>query len=265
MSSLTSEWQLKTSENSIKYIVDINNFDKKVKTFRPGREIYSKDFMIGRSTFYILIYPGGETADSKDYVGIFLFNNSDWRLRATVSISIQNMSFSKKMDQRYFQSKSGFGLSEFAHHGRCNRGDLLTDDGVLQLEVNVELVEEEVVQSRDLTQENILKRFEKLEVTVHESARKINELTFMIQDLKNSNPQPSRPKVECPVCMELARPPMRLKQCGQGHIICDTCHSRSKKAAGGYGEATFNPDCCHTCRMVITGRPTALERILGLS
>jgi len=265
MSSLTSEWQLKSSENSIKYIIDIENFDKKIKTFRPGRDIYSKAFMVGRSTFYISIFPGGETANTKDYVGIFLRNNSDWRVRANVSISVQNKSFSKKMDT-LFQSKSGFGFPEFAPHGRCNRGDLLTDDGILQLEVNVELLEEEVVQSRDLTQENIFKRFDKLEDTVHENARQIHELKVMIQDLKNSKPpQPSQPKVECPVCMELARPPMRLKQCGQGHTICDTCHSRSKKAAGGFGDATFDPDRCHTCRMVITGRPAALERILGLS
>jgi len=265
MSSLTSEWQLKSSENSIKYIIDIENFDKKIKTFRPGRGIYSKEFMVGRSTFYISIYPGGETAKSKGYVSIGLVNNSDWRLRANASISVQNKSISKKMDGRFFQPNSGFGFPEFAPHGRCYRGDLLDDDGILTLEVNVELLEEEVVQSRDLTQENILKRIEKLEDTVHESARNINELKIMIQDLQNSKPQPSQPKVECPVCMELARPPMRLKQCGQGHIICDTCHSRSKKAAGGYGEETFNPDRCHTCRMVITGRPAALERILGLS
>ena len=42
MSGLTDEWLLKISENCIKYVIDIDNFDKKIKTFRPGREIHSK-------------------------------------------------------------------------------------------------------------------------------------------------------------------------------------------------------------------------------
>merc|ERR1719347_690811 len=50
----------------------------------------------------------------------------------------------------------------------------------------------------------------------------------MIQDLtlavsKIQKPEPSQPRppldVECPVCMEVARPPMRLRQCGMGHIV----------------------------------------------
>eukprot|EP00091_Calanus_sinicus_P013634 TRINITY_DN30232_c0_g1_i1.p1 TRINITY_DN30232_c0_g1~~TRINITY_DN30232_c0_g1_i1.p1 ORF type:complete len:117 (-),score=26.19 TRINITY_DN30232_c0_g1_i1:170-496(-) len=59
MSSLTDEWYLKTQDNCIKYIMDIRNFDRKVKTFRVGREIHSKRFKIGSATFNIEIFPGG--------------------------------------------------------------------------------------------------------------------------------------------------------------------------------------------------------------
>ena len=31
------------------------------------------------------------------------------------------------------------------------------------------------------------------------------------------------PELECPICVESLRPPMRLVQCGAGHIMCDTC------------------------------------------
>ena len=58
MTSLIEEWQLKTGENSIKYIIDIEKFDKKVKTFRTGKSICSKKFKVGGSTFSISIYPG---------------------------------------------------------------------------------------------------------------------------------------------------------------------------------------------------------------
>ena len=32
-------------------------------------------------------------------------------------------------------------------------------------------------------------------------------------------------RLECPVCLEEVRPPMWLRQCGEGHITCDTCSS----------------------------------------
>ena len=82
MSGLTDEWQLKTGKNCIKYIIDIDKFDKKIKTFRPGREIHSKNFKIGRSTFGIDIYPAGKTSDNIGSVSIFLMNRSDWRVKA---------------------------------------------------------------------------------------------------------------------------------------------------------------------------------------
>ena len=31
------------------------------------------------------------------------------------------------------------------------------------------------------------------------------------------------PELECPICVESLRPPMRLVQCGAGHIMCDSC------------------------------------------
>jgi hypothetical protein len=52
--------------------------------------------------------------------------------------------------------------------------------------------------------------------------------------------------------MEEARPPMRLQQCEQGHILCDSC---MRGVAG----------VCPSCRgPLILSRPVALERQLGL-
>ena len=36
--------------------------------------------------------------------------------------------------------------------------------------------------------------------------------------------QPSAP--ECPVCRESMAPPMRIFQCGTGHLVCATCRPR---------------------------------------
>ena len=53
-----------------------------------------------------------------------------------------------------------------------------------------------------------------------QNARQTNELKKMVQDLtltvsKIAKPEPEPPQVECPVCMEVVGPPIRLKQCGK--------------------------------------------------
>merc|ERR1719187_85351 len=59
----------------------------------------------------------------------------------------------------------------------------------------------------------------------------IQELTLTVSKIPKPEPLQPRPSldVECPVCMEVARPPMRLKQCGKGHIICDSCYARGEE------------------------------------
>jgi len=295
MSALTDEWQLKINENSIKYIIDINNFDKKIKTFRTGREIYSKDFKIGRSTTRVQIYPRGDSAKNKNYVSAFLQNRSTWRIKAKAKFSIHNSNVELSTEENYFQGDGSaddtWGFPQLIPHARCKRTDLLTSNGTLTLQVDVELLEEEVIAARDLTHENAIEKLEHLEQTVFhmkETIQKtntnnqsqINELKNMIRSLSlrlpdtSYQPKPSMQleQLECPVCMEVARPPMRLKQCGQGHIICDSCHGKAEVEANAQreedeGAIGGNPDLdlCHTCRGVITGRPSALERILGLS
>jgi len=46
---------------------------------------------------------------------------------------------------------AALGFWEFIPHHRCARNDLLTADGQLELMIDVELLEEEVLSSKDLT------------------------------------------------------------------------------------------------------------------
>jgi len=68
--------------------------------------------------------------------------------------------------------------------------------------------------------------------------------------------------LECPMCTEEARPPMRLRQCREGHVICDGCFARDEQAREREGRERNQ---CGVCREPITGRPTALETFLGLN
>ena len=58
---------------------------------------------------------------------------------------------------------------------------------------------------------------------------------------------------ECPVCLEVAWPPVKIYQCMQGHIICDTC-----KAHPQMGN-------CPICRQLLSqksmSRNLALENL----
>merc|ERR1719334_2750463 len=88
-----------------------------------------------------------------------------------------------------------------------------------------------------------------------QSAMETNELRKMIKDLSLHVSTLSKPsvEVECPVCMEVARPPMRLKQCDQGHIICDTCQSRAEACPSGLEGTLTWPFAIHVERLLLAG------------
>ena len=59
------------------------------------------------------------------------------------------------------------------------------------------------------------------------------------------------PCPECPVCLEMLMPPIRIIQCSNGHLVCEVCQSRPQLS------------CCPTCREEFTGRATAMEQHLA--
>lgn len=60
-----------------------------------------------------------------------------------------------------------------------------------------------------------------------------------------------RNEFECPVCLEIMRPPIHIWQCGEGHLLCGSCRD--------------NPavSCCPTCRGSWNqgGRNRGMERL----
>ena len=130
-----------------------------------------------------------------------------------------------------------WGFGQFMSHCRCTRNDLLTQDGLLTLQIDLELLEEEVLPDGDLAVNETPEKLEflkqmltnqtaqisqlqaKIESTDLQHQTQINKLKHMIRDLSlvvTQNTQtPQKLQIECPVCMELAKPPMRLKQCGK--------------------------------------------------
>merc|ERR1719370_1124021 len=42
-------------------------------------------------------------------------------------------------------------------------------------------------------------------------------------DQPNSAPPPPPPAPDCPICCESMTPPLRIFQCGNGHLVCGAC------------------------------------------
>jgi len=72
-----------------------------------------------------------------------------------------------------------------------------------------------------------------------------------INNLVGEEGEPTLPCPECPVCLELLLPPMRIMQCSNGHLVCETCESKPELSS------------CPTCRQSFTGRATAMEQHLA--
>jgi len=272
---------LRTSENKVRYFIDIPNFDKKVKQYKREKPIYSKQFKIGSTNIQFIINPVKgkykEDENSSDFrhVSIFINNVSDWRIKAKAVFVVRsdnsNRKFEFKFSPAYVHPMNNLGYTKFIPHHRCTRNDLLTNDGELELMIDVELLEEEVLRSKDLTKTETDKSIDDVKREVDDVKKKVESLEAFISTemkemktmLSNQSMSKDQPKMECPVCCETIKPPMRLKQCEQGHIICDDCVNKTISRQRQAGIVIVDI-ACFVCKFPVRSRPTALEQFLGL-
>ena len=280
MSGPTEEWQSRTADG-IKYVIKIDNFRQMTRTFKTGQVIRSQTFYIGLSGFKIKIYPGGREDSDDNCVSVFLSNESKWGVKVSCSFRVKKNIQSFQEDGQYLPAdkKVDWGFSNFANHNRFHKGDLLVGNGKLILVTDIKLLLEEMTEERIFNRQSTAQTVFAVRVAVEEHIRgfkeeleqqgsnhaeemddqkeEIFQLKQSINTLTNSVNRLNIRKTECPICREAATPPMRLMQCGQGHIICDTCVERAAREEEGV-------ERCHCCRGGITGRPSHLEHLLGL-
>ena len=277
MSPLTEEQSLWTG-HSVKKIIKIRNFDKVLKTFQTGREIYSHSFEIRNSTFHVGIFPGGDFLENSNFVSLFVPNNNDWSVKLKMECCVQQMFERRDCEEEsdgLVRSRAGMGLPRWIHRSRCIRGDLLDCRGTLTFQVVITLLEEdgypfEKIEDLEKTVVSQGKEIKKLRTETMELRDMMRKLWMTVKEVKKGGSSTEDDsEVECPVCMEVVRPPMRLQQCGKGHIICDSCQDRTRETIVeevllGNWEVNPNLDMCHACREPLTGRPSQLEKILQL-
>ena len=133
-------------------------------------------------------------------------------------------------------------------HGELQNGQLLGDDGSFILQADLKLLAEQVTEGRSLTG-GVEERLEMLQVEAVKQRKEMEKLrraTEGLNELKEGMKELVRDRKEleellqgfktvakkeewtmsCPMCTEEVLPPMRLRQCWEGHIICDSCFAR---------------------------------------
>ena len=142
-------------------------------------------------------------------------------------------------------------------------GQLLGDDGSFILQADLKLLAEQVTEGRSL-RGWLEERLELLQVEAVEQRKEIQklrrateglnelkqgvkellrdrkELTELLQGLRRQTvPGKKQLTTSCPMCTEEVLPPMRLRQCWEGHIICDSCFARWSSRLTFYVQINF--------------------------
>ena len=111
----------------------------------------------------------------------------------------------------------------------------------------------------------IFARIEKLDIKIMERKNSLElhaEEDEVMMKLKNQKKElgkqlsklTAKPKIvpcpECPVCFDSMRPPTRILQCVNGHLVCEKCARKVDRFI------------CPTCNQEFSGRATAMEQFL---
>ena len=79
----------------------------------------------------------------------------------------------------------------------------------------------------------------------------LDQLEVSLEDLMTSGVTTEEvrdsflPCPECPVCLEMLMPPIRIMQCSNGHLVCEVCESKPELTT------------CPTCRQEFAGKKDA--------
>jgi len=135
------------------------------------------------------------------------------------------------------------------------------ENSLKEKRVALDKVKIEYRNQREVARTEIVKLEQKIKVLESEEEKKTSELVKEIEkiaselDKKKKDDKPEKNKdiescLECPVCLDVCKPPLQVWQCPEGHIICGSCVDRPELRV------------CPQCRISLTGqlsRNRALE------
>jgi len=87
-------------------------------------------------------------------------------------------------------------------------------------------------------------------ITKQELEELKKNLDHLLLTPENTCKEKQPPCPNCPVCFDSLKPPVRILQCINGHLVCEKCRMQPQV------------EVCPTCREAFTGRATAMEQHL---
>jgi len=151
-------------------------------------------------------------------------------------INRERVQFRRKQtsEREKFNEKQRMEMDEFQREAQIRQD---------QIELDLAEKEKEVEES----EKNILNFQQTIRVLIaRQEHLAINPLAEK-KPKEAEYPQDVKEQLECPVCLELMYPPLKIFQCSQGHALCGKCRPKCKN--------------CPTCRGPIIGRATVLEHL----
>ena len=164
------------SNSSATYTIVIKDFPEKLAKSAVGEKSTSEEFDINWSKFSIKLYIAGVNEESQGHLSLFLYNESDWMVRAKFGVSVKvmggvgrgyltsiiylivknnnlhccfkdevfvgNSAFGKVYQLKDQGKNDNWGWTKCLPHSRCVPGDLLSPDETLTIHVKIYLLGE---------------------------------------------------------------------------------------------------------------------------
>jgi len=151
-------------------------------------------------------------------------------------INRERIQFSRKQigERQKFNEKQRLEMEEFQREAQIQQ-----DEIELELAAREKEVDESEQNIKNYEQTLIVLRAQQEHLAIDPLEQKKPEEMEFSQEVKD--------QLECPVCLELMYPPIKIFQCGQGHALCGRCRPKCRN--------------CPTCRGPFIGRATVLEKL----
>ena len=209
------------SETSLVCTIELPDFADKLSGAKLGQKMESRPLEISWSTFTIELYLRGESKGAEDHISVFLFNESEWMVKATYKISVNGLVFAQSDSSRTFYPREhrkypGWGFLQCVPHQRCVKKDLLDKKGTLVMKIELDIIDELIPGGYSEKK----KESQELKARIDLISEKVEEIRSMqsdLLDLKNMMKMvlTTLREVECHLCLKKVKSSSINQQCSQ--------------------------------------------------
>ena len=224
----------------------------------------SSPLVISWSTFTVGVYLRGENEEARDHVSVFLFNESDWLVKANYKISVDSTVFGQSEARTFYPRENskypGWGFHQCIPHSRCTHNDLLDECGSLAIKIELEVVDELILGGFAVKR----KESDELRASVRKISEKVEgslpALQSELADIKNTlrTVVASLAEVECPLCLRRVSQTSVQQQCARGHKLCANCEEQVRAK-----DNNNRREQCVLCNVFDLAKPTVLDKVIG--